>query len=92
MDNYKLDPIFREAADKALIETLTKQLNAIGWRDVKKELPELSDHDAEAEYLLVWSKTYGATLAMYIDNEWWTSHRSKIVDKVTHWMNITRPI
>lgn len=65
---------------------------AYEWILCEDKLPINDNPHTECNsYYLVWVKFYGAQFAMRMDDEWWSSYSSKIVEPVTHWSEIVKP-
>jgi hypothetical protein len=62
------------------------------WISIKSKLPENNAFDDEdIEYYFIYTENFGIQKAMFIDNEWWSNYLSKIMDNVTHWLEIELP-
>lgn len=61
------------------------------WVSVEDMLPKSDPITEEcSEKYLIYSR-FGATIAMYLDNEWHASYAAKIICPVTHWAKIEKP-
>lgn len=47
-----------------------------------------SFNDECNDYYLIKTEAYGAQLAMFINDEWWTSYTSKLMFKVEGWSEL----
>lgn len=59
------------------------------WHYVKDKLP-VSENIEETEntYYLILIKNYGVCIAMYCEEEWYTSYTSKVFREVIMWASV----